>query len=87
MGTKQKWRSRSAWTFFGLSDSYIENVYEQLFSLKYYGAWSFFEAYNLPVSIRNWMLDRLIRQKEEEAAAAKGSVSSNSRGASYNYKT
>ncbi len=84
---KQKWRSRSAWTFFGLSDNYIENVYEQLFSLKYYGSWSFFEAYNLPVSIRTWMLDRLVRQKQEESDAMKGNTVSASRGATYNYKT
>jgi hypothetical protein len=84
---RQKWRSRSAWTFFGLSDNYIENVYEQLFNLKYYGGWSFFEAYNLPVSIRNWMLDRLVKQKKQEADAASGNTVSSSRGATYNYKT
>jgi hypothetical protein len=66
-----RWRSRSAWTFFGLSDEYIESVYEQLFQLKYYGGWSFFESYNLPVSVRTWFLNRLIKQKTEEAKSDK----------------
>ena len=60
-----------AWTFFGLNDEYIENVYEQLFQLKYYGGWSFFESYNLPVSVRIWFLNRLIKQKTEEAKSDK----------------
>jgi hypothetical protein len=37
--------------------------------MKYYGGWSFFEAYNLPVVIRRWFLNRLVRQKEEENEA------------------
>ena len=71
MAMSPRWRSRSAWTFFGLSDEYIENVYEQLFQLKYYGGWSFFESYNLPVSVRTWFLNRLIKQKTEEAKSDK----------------
>jgi hypothetical protein len=63
-------------TFFGLSDRYIEAVYEQIFHLKHYGGWSFFEAYNLPVSIRFWMLQRLIKQKQEEADAMNGKSAS-----------
>jgi hypothetical protein len=63
------WRCPLRWTFFGLSDEYIENVYEQFFILKYHGGWSFIEAYNLPVKIRLWFLKRLIKQKEEEKEA------------------
>jgi len=44
----------------------MKNVYEQFFILKYYGAWSFLEAYNLPVALREWFTDRLIKQIEEE---------------------
>lgn len=47
---------------FGLSDKHIENVYEELFLLKYHGGWSFFEAYNLPVQIRQWFMRRLVKQ-------------------------
>jgi len=41
-------------------------VYEEIFLLKYHGQWSFFETYNLPVVIRRWFLERLIKQKEDE---------------------
>ena len=53
-------------TFFGLDDAYIKNVYEQFFFLKYYGSWSFIEAYNLPVVIRDWFVKRLLSQLEKE---------------------
>ena len=38
--------------FFGLTDEYMESVYEQFFFLKYSGGWSFSEAYNLPIFAR-----------------------------------
>ena len=61
-----EWRCRLRRHSFGLSDEYIENVYEEFFLLKYYGGWSFSEAYNLPVLIRRWFLDRLAKQLEKE---------------------
>lgn len=51
---------------FGLSAKYIESVYDELFMLKYHGNWSFFEAYSLPIRIRRWFLNRLVKQFEEE---------------------
>ena len=54
-------------TFFGLSNEYSESVYEQFFALKYYGGWSFTEAYNLPIRLREWFVQRLVRQKQEES--------------------
>jgi len=65
------WRFPSAPTFFGLTHKYIENIYEQFFLLKYYGNWSFIEIYNLPVGLRAWFFERLVRQKEEEAETQK----------------
>ena len=53
-------------SFFGLGDDYIESVYEKFFLLKYHGGWSFTEAYNLPITIREWYLKRLIKQFEDE---------------------
>jgi len=44
----------------------MENVYEQFFFLKYSGGWSFAEAYNLPIGLRNWFTQRLIQQIETE---------------------
>jgi hypothetical protein len=49
----------------------MENVYEQFFSLKYYGGWSFFEAYSLPVGLRMWFLEKLKEQIEKENEARK----------------
>tara|TARA_R100000008_G_scaffold85515_1_gene75671 strand:+ start:1609 stop:1854 length:246 start_codon:yes stop_codon:yes gene_type:complete len=48
----------------------MENIYEQFFFLKYSGGWSFSEAYNLPVGLRNWFVKRLLRQLKAEQDAA-----------------
>ena len=53
-------------TFFGLSEDYSENVYEQFFFLKYHGGWSFTEVYNLPIGLRSWFVQRLVKQFEDE---------------------
>ncbi len=34
--------------------------------MKYYGGWSFTEAYNLPIGLRSWFVDRLVKQIERE---------------------
>ena len=47
----------------------MQNVYEQFFFLKYSGGWSFIEAYNLPVGLRKWFVERLIKQIETENEA------------------
>ncbi len=47
----------------------MEGVYEQFFFLKYYGGWSFIEAYNLPVGLRKWFVKRLSDQMEKEKQA------------------
>tara|TARA_R100000008_G_scaffold16641_1_gene8242 strand:+ start:2037 stop:2267 length:231 start_codon:yes stop_codon:yes gene_type:complete len=47
----------------------MENVYEQFFFLKYSGGWSFSEAYNLPVGLRKWFVDRLLKQIQTENEA------------------
>tara|TARA_B100000131_G_C17653838_1_gene425248 strand:+ start:321 stop:542 length:222 start_codon:yes stop_codon:yes gene_type:complete len=51
-------------------------VYEAFFFLKYSGGWSFAEAYNLPVGLRTWFVERLIKQLKDEAEAMKSSSSS-----------
>jgi len=76
----KNWRCPSRRTFFGLTDEYMENVYEQFFFLKYSGGWSFAEAYNLPIGLRDWFTKRLVKQikSENEAIenASKGTGSS-----------
>lgn len=69
MGMPGIWRFRLRRTFFGLSSNYMEGVYEQFFFLKYYGGWSFIEAYNLPVGLRKWFVKRLSDQMEKEKQA------------------
>ena len=61
-----EWRCPSGLTFFGLTDEYIENVYEGFFILKHHGGWSFIEAYNLPIGLRGWFLNRLQKHFEDE---------------------
>ena len=53
-------------TFFGLTAKYMETVYEQFFLLKHFGGWSFIEAYNLPIGLRNWFVERMSQQFEKE---------------------
>ena len=52
--------------FFGLSLEYTRAIYEQFFYMKYYGGWSLFELYALPVGLRNWYFELLSAHKEEE---------------------
>jgi hypothetical protein len=49
----------------------MEAVYEQFFLLKYHGGWSLTEAYNLPVGLRQWFLQRLEKQFKEESEQIK----------------
>ena len=60
----------------------MENVYEQFFFLKYSGGWSFSEAYNLPVGLRNWFVKRLVKQLEDEKEAIEKASKGNGRGGS-----
>tara|TARA_Y100000310_G_scaffold258199_1_gene266538 strand:- start:240 stop:410 length:171 start_codon:yes stop_codon:yes gene_type:complete len=47
----------------------MEGVYEHFFVLKHHGGWSFIEAYNLPIGLRNWFVERLKKQFEDEKKA------------------
>ena len=57
----------------------MENIYEQFFFLKYYGGWSFIEAYNLPIGLRSLFVDRLKKQLESEEEAMKEAQSKSKR--------
>ena len=37
-----------------------------MFLMKHYGGWSFIEVYNLPIGLRHWFYERLVKQYEEE---------------------
>ena len=58
-------------TSFGVTTEYLETVYDTFFFMKYYGGWSFIEAYNLPVGLRNWFAKKLSDQMEKESEAMK----------------
>lgn len=58
-------------TFFGLTDEYMEGVYECFFTLKHYGGWSIAELYSLPIGLREWWLKRTIKEYEKENEANK----------------
>ena len=40
--------------------------------MKYSGGWSFTESYNLPIGLRNWFFERLVKQLEDEKHALEG---------------
>ena len=63
------WRFRLLRSFFGLDEEYMESVYEEFFTLKYHGGWSFIEAYNLPIGLRRWFLRKLKEQFDLEREA------------------
>jgi hypothetical protein len=42
-----------------------------MFSLKYHGGFSFTEIYNLPIGLRGWFIERLLKQLKEEAESLK----------------
>tara|TARA_A100001515_G_C4460349_1_gene173414 strand:- start:369 stop:554 length:186 start_codon:yes stop_codon:yes gene_type:complete len=46
----------------------MKDVYEQFFFLKYQGGWSFSEAYSLPIKLRHWFVERLLKQLNDEKA-------------------
>ena len=41
----------------------MEKVYEQIFFLKQEGNWSFIEAYTLPIQLRSWFFEKLVKYK------------------------
>ena len=51
----------------------MQSIYEAFFFLKYAGGWSFSEAYNLPIGLRTWFVERLAQQIEQENEAMKES--------------
>tara|TARA_R100001129_G_scaffold69225_1_gene47310 strand:- start:104 stop:265 length:162 start_codon:yes stop_codon:yes gene_type:complete len=51
----------------------MQYVYEQFFYLKMHGGWSFIEAYNLPIKLRDWFVNRLVQHFEEQEKQMKKS--------------
>lgn len=60
-------------TFFGqnfnfikLSAEFVNTSYEQLFLMAYHMNWNFFDAYCLPIKLRNWFFEKWIQRKNSE---------------------
>ena len=60
-------------TFFGqnynfikLDSNFVNNSYEQIFLMTYYMGWNFFDAYSLPIRLRNWLFDKWIDRKKTD---------------------
>ena len=51
-------------TFFGLTSDYFSSVYEQIFLMVLKSNFSFTEAYSLPINLRNWFFDKLVKYHE-----------------------
>jgi len=49
----------------------MQGVYEAFFFLKMHGGWSFIEAYNLQVKLRNWFVQRLSKHFQDQAEEMK----------------
>lgn len=71
MDHKTSWRFLLLWNFFGLSDEYLEGSYQEMFYLKYYGGFSLFETYNLPIQLRRWFMNKLSEQLTKESEEIK----------------
>jgi len=47
-----------------------------MFALKYHGGFSLYESYSIPVGLRKWFIQRLVKQKEDEQEQMKKAKSS-----------
>ena len=59
------------------------DMHTQIDQMKYYGGWSFIEAYNLPVGLLTWFVKRLAKQIETENKAVEDASSGNKNSKTY----
>jgi hypothetical protein len=52
----------------------MEGVYNQFFFLMYHGGWSLIEAYNLPVGLRSWFIQKIREQYQFEKDSSNGNL-------------
>jgi len=69
----QRWCFPSPYDFFGLPPEYKPQIHEQLFQLMMHskGGFTFDEAYNLPIYLRTFYLNRLETFYKKEATELK----------------
>ena len=65
-----KERCPSRWASFGLTSDYVKQVtYEEIIFLQHHGKFTFTEAYNLPIGLRSWFVEKnfeIIEQRNEQ---------------------
>ena len=68
MVQKARLQWKSLLSFFGLQPKHKKDIHEEIFQLIYYGkgGFTFDEAYNLPIHIRRFYLQRLTKQYADE---------------------
>lgn len=68
MVQKERLQCKSLHSFFGLQPNDKKQIYEEIFQLIYYGkgGFTFDEAYNLPIHMRRFYLQRLTKQYADE---------------------
>lgn len=76
MATRRRSRCRSGSRFFGLQPQDKEQlIWEPCFLLTYYGGLTGAEAYNLPVPIKRWWIERIVTElnkgKEGESSQSR----------------
>jgi len=52
--------------FFKISTEIINESYRQLFLMTYYMGWNFFDAYSLPIKLRNWFFEEWIERRKND---------------------
>jgi hypothetical protein len=63
--------------FFGLKPEDKEAlILEPIFALTYHCHMDYVAVYNMPVMYKRWFMERLVKQKQDEAKAAEGKSSS-----------
>ena len=72
MKTEERFRLMRA--FFGLSEEYMESVYNQFFFLMYHAGLSLIECYNLPVGLRGWFIQKIKDQYQFEKDLSEGNL-------------
>ncbi len=78
---KKGWVYRLRYPFFGLTPNYKPQLHELIFSLAYYSEGAFTQdiVYNLPVHLRTFYLNLLLKIKEKEQEQVDKSSSSSSK--------
>jgi len=68
---------RLGYDFFGPNPKYKEVVHDEIFSLINYGnSFTFSDVYTMPVMMRRYYLDKLVKVKKQEQEAQKKALQS-----------